>query len=90
MEHKILLNDFILLPDLYNKLSTLFLSMLFLFTDKDLLSSRSTFIIVIELFLKEEGIKVFKILNLNENIRAENLTIEDFARIANLFYEQKT
>ena len=37
---------------------------------------------------KEEGIKVFKILNLNENIRAENLTIEDFARIANLFYEQ--
>ena len=37
---------------------------------------------------KEEGIKVFKILNLNENIRAENLTIEDFARMAILFYGQ--
>lgn len=32
---------------------------------------------------KEEGIKVLKMLNLREDIRAENLTIEDFARICN-------
>lgn len=34
---------------------------------------------------KEEGIKKLKTLNLEENIRAEKLTIEDFARISNNF-----
>lgn len=34
---------------------------------------------------KEEGIEILKTLNLREDIRAENLTIEDFARITNLF-----
>ena len=34
---------------------------------------------------KEEGIKVLKKLNLREDIRAEKLTIEDFARISNDF-----
>lgn len=33
---------------------------------------------------KEEGIKILKELNLNENIRAENLTIEEFAKITDL------
>jgi len=33
---------------------------------------------------KEEGIKVLKKLNLKENVRAENLSIQDFANIANL------
>ena len=33
---------------------------------------------------KEEGIEILKKLNLNENVRAENLTIEDFANIAKL------
>ena len=32
---------------------------------------------------KEEGINILKDLNLDENIRAENLRIEDFANIAN-------
>ena len=31
---------------------------------------------------KQEGIKVLKKLNLNENVRAENLSIQDFANIA--------
>lgn len=34
---------------------------------------------------KEEGIKALKILNLKEDIRAEKLSIEDFARISNYF-----
>ena len=34
---------------------------------------------------KEEGMKVLKKLNLREDIRAEKLTIEDFARISNDF-----
>ena len=34
---------------------------------------------------KEEGLKKLKTLNLEENIRAEKLTIEDFARISNNF-----
>ncbi len=34
---------------------------------------------------KEEGAKLLKILNLKEDIRAEKLTIEDFARISNYF-----
>ena len=34
---------------------------------------------------KEEGLKKLKTLNLEENIRAEKLTIEDFARISNYF-----
>ena len=36
---------------------------------------------------KEEGMKVLKKLNLREDIRAEKLTIEDFARICNYFCE---
>lgn len=31
---------------------------------------------------KQEGIEILKKLNLNENVRAENLTIQDFANIA--------
>ena len=34
---------------------------------------------------KEEGIEILKKLNLKEDIRAEKLTIEDFARISNYF-----
>ena len=34
---------------------------------------------------KEEGKEILNKLNLREDIRAENLTIEDFARISNLF-----
>ena len=34
---------------------------------------------------KEEGLEVLKELNLREDIRAENLTIEDFAGLSNLF-----
>ena len=34
---------------------------------------------------KEEGIRTLKTLNLKEDIRAEKLTIEDFARISNYF-----
>lgn len=36
---------------------------------------------------KEEGLKILKTLNLREDIRAENLTIEDFGRICNVFCE---
>ena len=31
---------------------------------------------------KQEGIKILKKLNLDENVRAENLSIQDFANIA--------
>ncbi|HCC03360.1 MAG TPA: ribosomal RNA small subunit methyltransferase A, partial [Clostridiales bacterium] len=34
---------------------------------------------------KEEGILILKQIGLNENIRAENLRIEDYANLANLF-----
>ena len=34
---------------------------------------------------KEEGLEFLKILNLREDIRAENLKIEDFARLTNLY-----
>lgn len=37
---------------------------------------------------KEEGIQVLKKLNLNENIRAENLSIQDFANIAKVIIEK--
>ncbi len=37
---------------------------------------------------KEEGIEILRKLNLREDIRAENLTIEDFSRICNLFCER--
>ena len=32
---------------------------------------------------KEEGIEILKELNLDENVRAENLTLENFAEITN-------
>ena len=34
---------------------------------------------------KEEGQEFLEQANLNENIRAENLTIEDFASLCNIF-----
>ncbi len=37
---------------------------------------------------KEEGLEILKTLNLKEDVRAENLTIEDFWRIYKLFYEK--
>lgn len=37
---------------------------------------------------KEEGIEILKKICLREDIRAENLTIEDFARLTNLFCEK--
>ena len=37
---------------------------------------------------KEEGLDFLKQLNLSENIRAENLKIEDFASLCNLFCER--
>ena len=41
------------------------------------------------LFLnKEEGILILKQIGLNENIRAENLRIEDYANLANLFFKK--
>lgn len=36
---------------------------------------------------KEEGLRILKTLNLRKDIRAENLTIEDFGRICNVFCE---
>ena len=36
---------------------------------------------------KEEGLRILKTLNLREDIRAENLTIEDFGKICNVFCE---
>ena len=35
---------------------------------------------------KEEGLKTLKALNLREDVRAENLTIEDFARLTNVLF----
>ena len=37
---------------------------------------------------KEEGIEILKKLNLNENIRAEKLSIQDFANIAKIIIER--
>ena len=37
---------------------------------------------------KNEGLKILKKLNLDENVRAENLTIEDFANIAKSILEK--
>ena len=37
---------------------------------------------------KEEGLEILSQLNLDENIRAENLKIEDFAVLCNLFCEK--
>ena len=37
---------------------------------------------------KEEGILILKQIGLNENIRAENLRIEDYANLANLFFKK--
>ena len=34
---------------------------------------------------KEEGIEILKMLNFKEDVRAEKLSLEDFAKIANLF-----
>ena len=31
---------------------------------------------------KQEGLKILRKLNLDENVRAENLSIEDYAKIA--------
>ena len=36
---------------------------------------------------KEEGIQILKKLNLREDVRAENLTIQDFANITNIFMD---
>ena len=36
---------------------------------------------------KEEGIEILKKLNLREDVRAENLTIQDFANITNIFMD---
>ena len=38
---------------------------------------------------KNEGLEILKNLNLDENVRAENLTIEDFANIAKAILEKK-
>ena len=38
---------------------------------------------------KNEGLEILKKLNLDENVRAENLTIEDFANIAKSILEKK-
>ena len=38
---------------------------------------------------KNEGLEILKKLNLDENVRAENLTIEDFANIAKSILENK-
>ena len=37
---------------------------------------------------KNEGLEILKKLNLDENVRAENLTIEDFANIAKSILEK--
>lgn len=37
---------------------------------------------------KEEGLEILKELNLGENVRAENLTIQDFANIAKIIIEK--
>lgn len=38
---------------------------------------------------KEEGLKILNELNLNENVRAEELSIQDFANIARIITERK-
>ena len=38
---------------------------------------------------KEEGLKILNELNLNENVRAEELSIQDFANIAKSITERK-
>ena len=38
---------------------------------------------------KEEGLEILKELNLNENVRAEELSIKDFADIARIITEKK-
>ena len=40
-------------------------------------------------FNKEEGLEILKQLNLNENVRAEELSIKDFADIAGVITEKK-
>ena len=40
-------------------------------------------------FNKEEGLEILKQLNLNENVRAEELSIKDFAYIARIITEKK-
>ena len=40
-------------------------------------------------FNKEEGLEILKELNLNENVRAEELSIKDFADIARIITEKK-
>ena len=37
---------------------------------------------------KEEGLEILKKLNLGENIRAENLSIQDFCNIAKIIIEK--
>lgn len=37
---------------------------------------------------KEEGIKILQELNLNENVRAENLSLQDFANITNIILQK--
>ena len=37
---------------------------------------------------KEEGIQILKELNLDENVRAEKLSIQDFANIAKIIIER--
>ena len=37
---------------------------------------------------KEDGVKILNKLGLREDIRAENLTIEDFAKLADIFLSQ--
>ena len=37
---------------------------------------------------KEEGIQILKKLNLNENVRAEELSIQNFADIAKIIIER--
>ena len=36
---------------------------------------------------KDEGLKILKKLNLSENVRAEELSIQDFANIAKIISE---
>ena len=34
---------------------------------------------------KEEGIEILKRLNLRDDVRAENLSLEDFAKLSDIF-----
>ena len=38
---------------------------------------------------ENEAKQILEKMNLNENVRGENLTIEQFAQIANFLYEDK-